>query len=165
METRGKSYRINNLSLSNFGIFRHPYSLFVFCLTVLFTRVGISHAWNTSNIIAWHLTYLKMKMSMKNTLIKVTQINKISKNQLHNAANGCQIFNLCGKHWNLKPKTLLVAINKLFVFSAILSWSKAKHDFYQFSQCLAELEQKFKFLWASCIAKWFHKTELQESYF
>ena len=35
----------------------------------------------------------------------------------------------CCQHLNLKGKTLLVVVNKLFVFS-----SKAKHDFFQFSQ-------------------------------
>ena len=45
-------------------------------------------------------------MFIKIKKIKVTQIYKISKNQLHNAANSCQIFNLCCEHLNLKPKTV-----------------------------------------------------------
>ena len=35
--------------------------------------------------------------------------------------------NFCCQHLNLKGKTLLVVVNKLFVFS-----SKAKHDFFSF---------------------------------
>ena len=42
---------------------------------------------------------------------------------------------------NLKAKTLLVDLKKLFVFS-----SKAKHDFFHFSQWLTEKAKNSNFL-------------------
>ena len=50
--------------------------------------------------------------------LKVTQINYVSRNQLHNTANDCQILSFCCQDLNLKGKTLLVDVNKLFVFSS-----------------------------------------------
>ena len=49
--------------------------------------------------------------------------------------------NFCCQDLNMKGKTLLVVVNKLFVFS-----SKAKHDFFSFlSGLCTEWAQKFKF--------------------
>ena len=56
--------------------------------------------------------------------------------------------NFCCQHLNLKGKTLLVVVNKLFVFSSVL---KKNIIFSVFS---------VKFLQNSCRVKWFHKTEL-----
>ena len=41
----------------------------------------------------------------------------------------------------------------------------SKQNMIKFSQCLAELVQKFKFQFSTnCIAKWFYETELREIY-
>ena len=45
-----------------------------------------------------------------------------------------------------KGKTLLGVVKKLFVFSSIINWSKAKHGFLS---SLAEWAQKFKFLYTT----------------
>jgi hypothetical protein len=50
-------------------------------------------------------------------LVKVTQINYVSRNQLHSTANGCQHLNfglMC------KGKTLPGVVNNLFIFSSAL---------------------------------------------
>ena len=57
---------------------------------------------------------------------------------------------------DLKGKTLLVVVNKLFVFSSIQS----KTWFFQFSQWPTEWPQKFIFFQNRCRVKWFHETEL-----
>ena len=66
-------------------------------------------------------------------MLKVTQINYVSRNQLHNTANGCQILNFGLE--KCKGKTLLV-IEIFFTLHRYCSvtaqyWcsvSKAKHD-------------------------------------
>jgi hypothetical protein len=53
---------------------------------------------------------------------------------------------------NLKGKTLLVVVNKLFIFTSIERQSKAKHDFFSFISGLAEWAGKTKIqsLTANC---------------
>ena len=51
-------------------------------------------------------------LSLYQNILKVTRINYVSRNQLHNTANGCQILNF-GLSWpwlweKCKGKTLLV---------------------------------------------------------
>ena len=73
------------------------------------------------------------------------------RNQLHSTANGYKHLNfvlMC------KGKTLLEAVNKLFAFSS----ADPKQNIN------AEWAQKFKFLYTSCIVKWFHETELRGLY-
>ena len=81
-------------------------------------------------------------------VLKVTQINYVSRDQLHNTANGCQhlTFGLM-----YKGKTLLEAINKLFVFSS----ADPKQNIN------AEWAQKFKFLYTALAV---HEMELPELY-
>ena len=69
-----------------------------------------------------------LDFKLKQVHLKVTQINNVSRNQLHFTANGCEHLNfglMC------KGKTLPGVVNKLFIFSSadpkqniLLNWRK-----------------------------------------
>ena len=82
--------------------------------------------------------------SIQTCLLKVTQINYLSRNQLHSTEN--LNFGLMGKKakhcWALSTNFSVQLI--VFLGQVLL---------------LAELTQKLKFLHKSCMAKLFHETE------
>ena len=104
---------------------------------------------------------LKHEKITRKSRIKVTQINYVSRNQLHSTVFLLSTFeferqNIAG--W-CKDKLSLVDVNKLFVFSSVLNtW------LFKLSQCPTEWAQKFKFLQKSCRVKWFHEMELRGLY-
>ena len=77
-------------------------------------------------------------------LLKVTQINYISRNQL------ITLQNFCCQHLNLKGKTLLVVLKKIFVFSSVLK----QNIIFSLFSALTEQAQKFKCLQNSCSGSW-----------
>ena len=96
------------------------------------------------------------------SLLKMTQINFGSRNQLHNTANSCQHLNfglswpgqwqiLMAKHCQSLKFSLFCTDTTLLQSSIGAEYSK--QNMIKFSQCLVELAQKFKFLETSCIVK------------
>ena len=142
------------------GIICHP--LLEFCQIMAGTNICVplcsSMPENMVNWINWMELYRSIARNTEGNHSNIF-FDKGDSNYLGftESTSLCRIF--C-QHLNLKGITLLVVVNKLFVFSSVLK----QNMIFQFSQWPTESTQRFKFLQNSCGVKWFYETELQGLY-
>ena len=68
----------------------------------------------------------------------MTKINYVSRNQLHNTTNGCQILNFWLSTFEFQRKNIAGCCKETFHFQFNIKLIQSKTWFFQFSQCLAE---------------------------